>query len=579
MTVRNVKLSLLIKRLTVIWVLVTIITLWSDIHKHLKNWARSGEKFPELGDDVRVKDVRVSRCYSWYRSCDAIWDYNMRDELVTWFRVDRDKRQDTAVGRGLLWRTYVYWQPTGPLDASAVVDLAMSHEGLPLGLVNERYNKIRNKDIDGYHVHSKTKTDYNFFIKTDRKSYEGASGSDLKWSAKFGNHLEEWFWKGDGLWCKYGPKSQGVKKIKAFIGSDFMESRPMWSEMVHCMPRQGFSKPISFSFLKSTSNSDSGKNHQFPREPHLLVKQNDFKILQLTDLHFGANANDAWAGSSSDYESGQPNSVYRFDSPNVQFVQTAIRNELPDLVVITGHLFKGFNKHLDYETQILKIVAPIITHGIPFVIAWGEDDLANEYKTQILNFIKELPFCLNKFDPNNSTNIMLPILSSVQGRQKRIGTIYAFDTNVTESYNFLKESPVPPESVFNFAFQHYPLQEYRPKGTFALIGSYEEKGSLDYLPPTIEFRNLLGKKNVKAFSCGHEHGNDCCILSDGKQQNLNNNMWLCYGGIAGYDPLYESKTRLFKIDLEKTDITSWKRTLKDRNRVFDYQYIWTQSPN
>lgn len=547
------------------------------IQRHLKNWLVQAPDLKLSGSlqdtGIKVRDVRISKCYSWFSNCDAIWDYSLQDDLVTWYRIDIGKMQDTSIGQGFGWTSYVYWQPLYPNErGSAVVDLALSRNGLPLGLANERYNKIKNNDIDGYHVHSNT--DNEFYVKDDSSN---RFNPDMKWSAKFGNHLEDWFWRGDGIWCKYGRRSNGIKEIKAFIGEDFIESRPMWKEMVHCLHREGYSKPISISFQKSRLDDFTyGKEKDLSQisEPSLVMKRADFKILQISDLHFGRHI-------VSDSRKEKPDSIFRYDWPNVQFIHSVIRNERPDLAVITGHIFKDFNKNLDYESQILKMVSPIISNGIPFLFTWGEPQVTTEFKVNILNFIKSLPFCLNKFDLKNSTYLMLPLLlpAKTPGSQKQIGTIFAFDSNVTESYNFLDKFPRSPQSVYNLAFQHLPLHEYRPQGSFALIGNYEQKGSLDYIPHTKAFRNLLGEKDIKAISCGHEHGNDCCVLSDGKQQNLKNNMWLCYGGVTGYDQAYESKVRIFKIDTEKNDITSWKRSIKDTSKVSDYQYIWSRTLN
>lgn len=547
------------------------------IRKHFKNL---NGPVPELvvsgqvqNTELRVRDVRVSRCYSWYSNCDAIWDYNLKDDLVTWYRIDLEKTLDTSIARGFGWKSYLYWQPFHSNEyGQAVVDVAISLTGLPLGLANERYGKIKNNDIDGYHVHSKS--DYDMFVKSSSSS---GDDQDLKWSAKFGNQLEDWFWKGNGVWCKYGSRSSGIKDIRAYIGEDFIETRPQWKEMVHCLPRYGNLKPISISYKKSHhlgSSADQGKDLSQQVEQSLVMKRPDYKILQITDLHFGRQV-------ISDPKNEKPDSFFRFDWPNVQFIQSVIRNERPDLAVITGHIFDDFNKDVDYETQILKMVAPIISNGIPFFFTWGETEAVEEHKDKIINFMKSLPFCLNKFDADNSTNLVFPLLSPLQpnGIQKQIGTIFAFDSNVSESFNFLSKFQRPPESVFNVAFQHLPLREYRPQGSFALIGNYEDKKPLDNIPDTKEFRNLLGEKEIKAISCGHEHGNDCCVFSDSKQQKLQNDMWLCYGGVSGYDPVYDSKVRVFKVDTTKYDLTTWKRSMKDVSKVSDYQYVWSRAKN
>ena len=64
---------------------------------------------------------------------------------------------------------------------------------------------------------------------------------------------------------------------------------------------------------------------------------------------------------------------------------------------------------------------------------------------------------------------------------------------------------------------------------------------------------------------------DCCLQSK-------NEMWLCYGGSTGVgtkrmEGLF-ANVRLFDIDTDIGEITSWKRNMHLIDNVYDYQYIY-----
>lgn len=525
------------------------------MRKQLNNCFYEAGSYRPVERSSYIVDAKIEICYSWWVDCNFIWEFDRFNRLQPWSKIDIDKNDETFIAKGLWWKKYLYVLRDYQDSDLVVNDLAMSLDSLPLELINERQRKIRNNEIDGYHTHS--------------YSYRGQIRQNLDhskiWSSKHGNQLESWFWKGSGLWCKYGPKSRGIKNIRSFIGDDYVEMRPFWEEIIHCLSRGKDEKPISISLERD--DYENAVDIFALKQKELLLKGSEFKILQLSDLHFGKTR---LLGSTSN---GVGNFLHS-DLRHIQLIEAAIRYDRPDLVTITGDLFVDDSHVIDFETQTLKIVSPMIKNGIPFVFAWG-DEVKQVSKSLFLKFISSLPFCLNKFVEDGSTNIMLPIASADSSQQ--IGTIYSLDSDIDLAQKFLNEQPISPLSLFNLAFQHFPLKEFRPDGSFALIGQYEEKGSLDYLADTKSLRNLLGERNVRALSCGHDHSNDCCIFSEGKQQQLTNDMWLCYLGVTGYDNEYQSGVRLFKIDSGANEITSWKRKIGDPAQVCDYQYIWRNS--
>ena len=142
-------------------------------------------------------------------------------------------------------------------------------------------------------------------------------------------------------------------------------------------------------------------------------------------------------------------------------------------------------------------------------------------------------------------------------------------------------------------------------------------------PPTAPgynsgFRDALVEMNIPVVSCGHDHANDYCLLSDGKSKSLqnqdlpekrddtleseisatsekneeeapkqphslttskNDKIWLCYGGGVGFGGYggyngYIRRVRLFELDANEAKIRTWKRVeYGDVSKRVDEQVI------
>jgi hypothetical protein len=153
----------------------------------------------------------------------------------------------------------------------------------------------------------------------------------------------------------------------------------------------------------------------------------------------------------------------------------------------------------------------------------------------------------------------------------------------------------------DMAFIHIPLPEYRD-GSSAMVGERRE-------PPMAPnynsgFRDALVEMGVSVASCGHDHVNDYCMLSENKSTppslkarqeseaaattpeepaegdagapaekpapllskppKKSDKIWLCYGGGVGFGGYggyggYVRRLRLFELDANEATIRTWKR--------------------
>ena len=111
----------------------------------------------------------------------------------------------------------------------------------------------------------------------------------------------------------------------------------------------------------------------------------------------------------------------------------------------------------------------------------------------------------------------------------------------------------------DMAFIHIPLPEYSfPENRF--LGQWKEGVTAPKF--NTHFKDALVAQGIKVVSCGHDHANDYCMLSNNKQDDPE--LWMCYaggsgfGGYGGYGG-YHRRIRLFEVDTNQGRISTWKR--------------------
>lgn len=259
----------------------------------------------------------------------------------------------------------------------------------------------------------------------------------------------------------------------------------------------------------------------FAEKPPLCFSSTgQFKILQLTDTHY-------------DY--------FLFDIPStIKVVETVIKLEKPDLVVLTGDLTSGYLAHglpgwywsrWTLHTRLLTKL------GVKWAYALGnhdgEADLPRR-KAVILDSGAELSYTQVSPESIGNSTYRLQVLDS--NCQEHKVSLWIFDSGHENCLGVKGWDCVPPEAVTwyhanadgkpGFAFMHIPLPEYMHMASkFPISGRWDEDVCCSSLNTGL-FSVFKEKKDVKAVFSGHDHNNDF--------EGSYNGIDLIYGRKTGY---------------------------------------------
>lgn len=405
----------------------------------------------------------------------------------------------------------------------------------------------------------------------------------------------------DGMGEDDFAKVLAVRDIDILYGvSDLVDLRPFWDYQPQPIHYPFTSVvPGHLSLLKfssedlATIKDETLRFEKLKRNNMVLTSTDTFKVLQLSDLHFGQDL-----GKCFDHQN------CKLDFKTIRFIEEALHAENPNLIVITGDLL-DFPRLKNFKPVILKGLAPILRLGTPFVFTFGESDYdPSNYETKqsILQFISSLPNCYNVYPSDDTLHGLtnynlkmyhvrndLPIDLAKLGENKPNAIITVLDSENREidlsqvSYIYRinqMEAPTTEKksentNTFKLMFFHYPLPNFRPVGTFQLVGSYNQKHKLNSRTNP-KVRDDLLNCGYHVVGVGHEHENDACLLSVGENDKL---IWLCYNSITGdsgetaLDVNYKRKMRVFEINVPKAELLTWKVQEPDANS-FDPQRIY-----
>lgn len=278
----------------------------------------------------------------------------------------------------------------------------------------------------------------------------------------------------------------------------------------------------------------------------------------------------------------------------LQFMEAAVKNIKPDLIVFTGDQLdvvdlwgKGEKCRKNVETAINRLFSVFESFDIPFVLTFGNHDretgLPNEEQAKIYARMKNC-ICfddLNDGRPDAAT-FNLPIMSSDGSRTAM--NIYVVDTGTKikgayqgvrkEQLEWLDKTSrvVNAESI---VFQHIPVDEIYellekvPKGTKGAEPAYGNRsgefykrmdgikymGEYGETPAALprecgEFEQLKKQGDVFAVYCGHDHYDSFVGTVDGID------LGYCPG--AGYNTygLRQRAVRVFEFN--ENDVKNYK---------------------
>lgn len=404
---------------------------------------------------------------------------------------------------------------------------------------------------------------------------------------KKGQADERWEPREAGLWIKRSAKKVAIDSkrtitaVDVLFGDDAVEARDGWE-----MPEKG--TPLLLDGgpkVPSAHITVRRGSQQDPYKPQLRIKENGkFKVMQVSDMHLSTGVGVCREAMPESPESERCEA----DPRTLDFVTRVLEDEKPDLVVLSGDQING-DTAPDAQSAIFKYAQLLIKHKVPYVTIFGnhDDEGAAGALTRAnqMALVETLPYSLSKSGPEDIDgvgNYYVEIAAKGSSKHSAV-TVYLLDSHAYspderrfKGYDWIKKNQIDwfrqtaqglkkkhkeyTHFHLNIAFIHIPLPEYRNTEQY-FKGEWRE----GVTAPNYNsgFRDALVEQGVSMISCGHDHANEYCALSqnpDSKKPEL----WMCYaggsgfGGYGGYGGFHR-KIRIFDLDLNDGRITTWKR--------------------
>lgn len=262
-------------------------------------------------------------------------------------------------------------------------------------------------------------------------------------------------------------------------------------------------------------------------------KGTDFKILQLTDIHFGCGL-----------------IARRKDRLAYEAIVTLVERTKPDLIVVTGDsvypipIFSGTNNNMK-QTRFFGTLME--SFGIPWTYTFGNHDaepmFCTHNKNQLADYYESLTYCLFKKgrddiygvgnhiirlqNADGADNTILAMLDSNMYLKKSIFS--SFDNIHDDQIKWLQgEIDKIGKNIPALAFFHMPLKEYsdswgKLKTGFTNevtyhCGTINEKNDhvgYSYYKKGNFFERMREHGSLKGCFCGHDHLNNISMTYKG----------------------------------------------------------------
>jgi len=305
----------------------------------------------------------------------------------------------------------------------------------------------------------------------------------------------------------------------------------------------------------------------FSKTPVLKFKNQKFKIVQFTDLHW---INDLQHKTVND--------------STLMLMKKIIETEKPDLVVFTGDVVVSKGAADAWK----KVTGAMQNLCVPFAVAFGNHDTETDItKPQILEILQKNPYNLTYNADKKIAgvgNCSLPVRSADGKATKWVlylfdSQAYSQDTSAIKGYAWIKNSQIQwyrknsesyaradRKPLPSLAFFHIPLPEFETvRKQKSTIGNTSEVVCSPMLNTGL-FASFVEKKDVIGVFVGHDHNDDFTGTIA--------NICLGYGRKTGYAPAYkeilERGARVIVLDENEKKFDTYISTLS--GRYFEYTF-------
>lgn len=255
----------------------------------------------------------------------------------------------------------------------------------------------------------------------------------------------------------------------------------------------------------------------------LVLKDDAFKILQLTDLHI----------SSYPFE--------ELDQKTIRNIKNVINQSNPDLIVLTGDII--FSAVLENALEAFKAIADVFNaYDIPISMTYGNHDsevyATREELRDSEEYFKNLAekkherivdgksaYCV---EVKNTKNDILHVLYFLDSGDytKYISDEDVYDHIHPEHVIWFMDTAKLYKNTTDLAFLHIPFKEYQDAAFGEIAGNRGEESHVSYFNSGL-FTAFLESGTVKGVFCGHDHDNDFIVDYHG--------ITLGYGRVSGYN--------------------------------------------
>lgn len=415
-----------------------------------------------------------------------------------------------------------------------------------------------------------------------------------------GQDAEKWESRPGGVWILRSSKrhdsdsERAVTSVDVLFGADAVEPRPGW-ELAHT--------PLMLDAKRELQVARLSVRHGHPKtsDPDEITprvgKDGKFKILQLSDAHLATGTGicrDAITTNNQEIPNCEA------DVHTLEFIETILDDEKPDLVILSGDQVEG-PQSPDTQSTLFKLAAPLIARKIPYAAIFGNHDDEGSVslsRSAQMSLLQTLPFSLSQPGPDHLSgvgNYHLEILAPSPSHHSAL-TLYLLDSHSLtpderhfKGYDWLKDDQIAwfretSQSLkkshakyshihLDMAFIHIPLPEYGDHGKSgaSVVKGGDWREAVTAPKYNSGFYDALAEEGVVAVGCGHDHVNDYCSLrthgEEGAEETGERRLkgpWLCYaggsgfGGYGGYGGFHR-RVRVWEMDSNAGRLTTWKR--------------------